>query len=131
MTHADQHIPETAALTDHDQIGLEFGLSPVDLPDDPAHDDGGVRWFLTILAVSSVLLVLFNSFAIDKWARQLETTATTGPIKDYAAQWHATMQSIGFDAPLEAGRALWRDAKAAKFGDETEENSDETLPEAP
>lgn len=131
MTHAEQHIPETAAMTDHDQIGLEFGLSPVDLPEDTVADTGGVRWFLTVIAVSSVLLAAFNSFAIDKWARQLETTATTGPIKDAAARWHETMQSFGLDAPLEAGRSLWKDAKEARFGEEDDTAGAEPIPPQP
>lgn len=129
MTHAEEHIPDTAAISDHDQIGLEFGLSPVDLPDDPATDNGGVRWFLIIIAVTSVLLAAFNSFAIDKWARQLETTATTGPIKDAAARWHAMMQGFGLDVPLEAGRSLWKDAKDARFGEE--QGGEEELPPQP
>ena len=124
---ADRKIPETAAISDHDEIGLEFGLSPVDLPDDPVREKGGVRWMLTILAVTSLLLPLFNSFAIDKWARQLETTATTGPIKDAAARWHMAMQSVGFDVPLETGRELWRDAKMARFGS-NEETGGEIAP---
>ena len=128
MTNTDQHIPETAAISDHDEIGLAHGLSPVDLPDDMSSDaDGGVRWMLTVLAVSSLLLALFNSFAIDKWARQLETTATTGPIKDYAAQWHGAMQSVGLDMPLEVGRSLWRDAKEARFGED--DSPEEAMPE--
>jgi hypothetical protein len=129
MSHTEQHIPDTAALTDHDQIGLEFGLSPVDLPDDTANDEGGMRWMVTLLAVSSLLLVMFNSFAIDKWARQLETTATTGPIKDAAAQWHSAMQGFGLDVPLETGRALWRDAKAARFGEGENDPAQEAAPE--
>jgi hypothetical protein len=74
-----------------------------------------VRWVLSILAVSSALLIVFNSFAIDKWARQLDTTATTGPIKDAAARWHSAMQSLYLDVPLESGRWLWREAKAARW----------------
>lgn len=130
MSHTEQHIPETAAISDHDQIGLEFGLSPVDLPEDTATEEGGFRWMLTILAVSSLLLVMFNSFAIDKWARQLETTATTGPIKDAAAQWHTSMQGFGLDMPLETGRALWRDAKAAQFSEDESDPAQEAPPEA-
>ena len=128
MSHTEQHIPETAALTGHDQIGLEFGLSPVDLPEDAANDEGGIRWMLTLLAVSSLLLVMFNSFAIDKWARQLETTATTGPIKDAAAQWHTSMQGFGLDVPLETGRELWRDAKAAQFSKDESDPEEEPTP---
>jgi hypothetical protein len=104
-----------AVAEHHDQIGLQFGLSPVDLPEDPAVDENGLRWMLSILAMSSLLLVMFNSFAIDKWARQLETTAITGPIKDASAQWHAVMQSFGLDIPLETGRGMWLAAKAARF----------------
>ena len=131
MVLQDKKIPPTAAQeeVDHDVIGLAFGLSPVDIVEDPDADENGLRWVLVILAVSSLLLAMFNSFAIDKWARQLETTATTGPIKDAAARWHGTMQSLGLDAPLEAGRALWKDAKEARFGEE--DGGEDGLPPQP
>lgn len=129
----DRKIPAAApdSALDHDEIGLAFGLSPVDLTDDEALDSGGMRWMLIIIAVSSVLLATFNSFAIDKWARQLETTATTGPIKDAAAQWHATMQSVGLDIPLETGRELWRASKEATFDSEEVDGTEDMPPEAP
>lgn len=129
----DKKIPATGVQNevDHDAIGLEFGKSPVDLPDDDATDEGGFRWMLIVIAVSSILLAMFNSFAIDKWARQLETTATTGPIKDAAAQWHAAMQGFGLDVPLETGRALWSDAKDARFGDEDGDTLEEVPAEQP
>lgn len=113
-----------AVAEDHDQIGLQFGLSPVDLAEDPAVDENGLRWMLSILVMSSLLLIMFNSFAIDKWARQLQTTAITGPIKDAAAQWHAAMQGFGFDTPLETGRGMWLAAKAASYNaQEPEQNA--------
>lgn len=119
MVLKDKKVPVTAAQeeTDHDVIGLEFGLSPIDLVEDPDGEQGGLGFMIVIIAVSSILLAAFNSFAIDKWARQLETTATTGPIKDAAARWHGTMQGFGLDVPLETGRSLWRDAKDATFGE--------------
>ena len=116
--------------TDHDVIGLEFGLSPIDLVEDPDGEQGGLGYMLVIILVSSILLAAFNSFAIDKWARQLETTATTGPIKDAAARWHGTMQGFGLDVPLETGRGLWRDAKDATFGEDDAATDDVPPPPA-
>lgn len=119
---ADPPQPDTfseIAVEQHE--GLEFGQSPVDLPADPAHDQAGLRWTATIFAVSSGLLLAFNSFAIDKWARQLEPTQVTGPIKDMAASWHGAMQSLHLDAPLEAGRSAWRAAKAAQWDEDAKE----------
>lgn len=134
MVLKDKKIPATSASdeVDHDEVGLAFGLSPVDLPEGDDQDNrSGLGWMLVILAVSSVLLAAFNSFAIDKWARQLETSATTGPIKDAAARWHATMQGFGLDIPLETGRKLWRASKEATFSETDESGSDEIPPEAP
>ena len=133
MVLQDKKIPATPAqnAVDHDEIGLEFGLSPIDLVEDPDADENGLGWMIWILILSSILLAMFNSFAIDKWARQLETTATTGPIKDAAAKWHGTMQSIGLDIPLEAGRELWRDAKEATFGDDGEASDGDLPPQPP
>lgn len=120
----EQETHNATAAENHDQIGLQFGLSPVDLPEDPLVEENGLRWMLSILALSSLLLVMFNSFAIDKWASQLETTTLTGPIKDASAQWHAAMQGFGLDTPLEAGRGMWLAAKAARFNaQEPEQNA--------
>ena len=120
----EQETHNATAAENHDQIGLQFGLSPVDLPEDPLVEESGLRWMLSILALSSLLLVMFNSFAIDKWASQLETTTLTGPIKDASAQWHAAMQGFGLDTPLEVGRGMWLAAKAARFtAQEPEQNA--------
>lgn len=91
--------------------GLAFGESPVDLPGAARDEGSGLRWASGILAIASPLLLLFNSHAIDNWARQLPVNGWTGPVIDAATQWHATMQRIGFAAPVDAGRAGWKRLK--------------------
>lgn len=94
--------------------GLAFGESPVDLPGAARDEGSGLRWASGILAIASPLLLLFNSHAIDNWARQLPVNGWTGPVIDAATQWHATMQRIGFAAPVDAGRAGWKRLKGGQ-----------------
>ena len=75
-----------------------------------------MRWAASILAVSSPLLLLFNSHAIDNWARQLPVTNLSAPVIDAATRWHATMQRVGFAAPVDAGRAGWKRVKGEDAG---------------
>ncbi|MFI4981944.1 MAG: hypothetical protein ACHQIO_16485, partial [Nevskiales bacterium] len=96
--------------------GLEPGLSPVDLaPDASVREEAGLGWFIRILALSSVLLVLFNSFAIDKWAREQPVTRLNSQVLIAAHQLHGEMQSLHLDAPLEAMRSVWHGIKVVQW----------------
>jgi hypothetical protein len=97
-----------------DTLGLALGESPVDLPGAARDEAGGLRWASAILLIASPLLLVFNSHAIDNWARQLPVNSWSGPVIDAAIGWHATMQRIGFAAPVDAGRAGWKRLKAAE-----------------
>ncbi len=94
-----------------DDFGLAHGESPADLPGTAHIETGGLRWAASIFALSSPLLLLFNSHAIDNWARQLPVTNWSGPVIDAAIGWHGAMQRIGFAAPVDAGRAAWKRVK--------------------
>lgn len=108
----EPHVP---SVHPHD-AGLEFGLSPVDLaPDASVREEAGLGWFIRILALSSVLLVLFNSFAIDKWAREQPVTRLNSQVLIAAHQFHAEMQSFHLDAPLEGMRSVWHGIREAKW----------------
>ncbi len=91
--------------------GLAHGESPADLPGSARIEAGGLKWAAGIFALSSPLLLLFNSHAIDNWARQLPVTNWSGPVIDAAIGWHGAMQRIGFAAPVDAGRAAWKRMK--------------------
>ncbi len=99
-----------------DDHGLAHGECPADLPGAAQTEAGGVRWAASILAVSSPLLLLFNSHAIDNWARQLPVNSWSAPVIDAATRWHATMQRIGLAAPVDAGRAGWKRVKGEDAG---------------
>jgi len=106
------HLPSSHP---HDE-GLEFGLSPVDLdPDVRVREEAGLGWFIRILALSSVLLVLFNSFAIDKWAREQPVTKLNSQVLIAAHQLHAEMKSFHLDAPLEGLRSAWHGIRDARW----------------
>ncbi|MGE3692378.1 MAG: hypothetical protein AB7F98_13465 [Novosphingobium sp.] len=107
----------------HDE-GLEFGLSPVDLPADPAVGEGkGMGWFVKVLAMTSLLLVLFNSFAIDKWSRERPVTPLNSRVLITAQQFHAEMKGLHLDAPLEGMRSVWHGIKALQWPGATDDMS--------
>ena len=107
--------PHAAAVHPHDE-GLAFGLSPVDLAPDPrVREEAGLGWFIRILAISSVLLVLFNSFAIDKWSREQPVTKWNSQVLIAAQQLHAEMKSFHLDAPLEGMRSVWHRMRDARW----------------
>lgn len=101
-----------------DEIGLHWGESPVDLPtwDDPK-EQCGLPWAASVLVLSSALLLVFNSFAIGKWAGEQPVTAYNGEFLDQASAYHARLKGLGLDAPLEAARSVWRGAKALTWAD--------------
>lgn len=107
--------PHAPRIHPHDD-GLEFGLSPVDLAADPSvREEAGLGWFIRILAVTSVLLVLFNSFAIDKWSREQPVTPLNNRVLIAARQLHAEMKSYHLDAPLECMRSVWHGIRDARW----------------
>lgn len=108
----EPHLPSDHP---HDD-GLEFGLSPVDLaPDALVREEAGLGWFVRILAFSSVMLVLLNSFAIDKWAREQPVTRLNSEVLIAAHQLHAEMKSVHLDAPLEGLRSVWHGIRDARW----------------
>lgn len=105
----------------HDEE-LAHGLSPVDLPVPETGEQPGLGWTAGILILSSLLLMLFNSFAIDKWARSLPVNEQNSRVIDAAAAWHGMMGSVDLNLPLETGRSAWHWAKDLQWpGSDTDE----------
>lgn len=111
---AEPAAVESAPAAVHDEE-LPHGLSPVDLPVPEEGEQPGLGWMAQILVLSSLLLVLFNSFAIDKWARSLPVNEYSGQIIDGAAAWHGMMDRIDFNLPLETGRSAWHWVKELQW----------------
>lgn len=114
-----QPVVETARPTPEPiEHGLHWGESPVDLPPwEDAREARGLSWTGSVLVISSALLLVFNSFAIGKWAGEQPVTAMNGALLAQASAYHTLLQGWGFDAPLEAARSVWRDAKALSWSD--------------
>lgn len=120
----DEQPPEIVPPVE--DIGLHFGESPVDLAADPALDEGnGLRWTSGVLVLTSVLLIAFNSFAIDKWAKELPISETSARVKMAADGLHGTLHALHLDAPLETGRSAWRWAMALRWPSDDAELSAE------
>lgn len=105
--------------------GLAHGESPVDLPLPDDGEQPGLGWTTRIFIVSTLLLALFNSFAIDKWARALPVTAQSGQIVDAVAAWHSTMDRIDFNLPLETGRSAWHWVKELQWSQDADSSAAE------
>jgi hypothetical protein len=52
-------------------FGLEYSLSPVDLPEPLAPPPHQLRWTSLVIIVAALLLALLNAHAIRGWANQL------------------------------------------------------------
>ena len=104
-----------APATDAHVDDLPWGESPADLPLPETGEQPGLGWMAQVLVLTSVLLVLLNSFAVDKWARSLPVNAYSGRIIDAADAWHGAMDRIHFNWPLETGRTGWHWLKAQNW----------------
>jgi hypothetical protein len=115
--------PHKSSVHPHDK-GLEFGLSPVDLaPDAGVREEAGLGWFTRVLALSSVLLVLFNSFAIDKWSREQPVTRWNSQVLVAVHQLHTEMKRFHLDAPLEGMRSVWHGIRDARWSGSTDKRN--------
>lgn len=88
--------------------GLPWGESPIDVQDNQAP---GIGWTVCVLAVSSALLVLFNSHAIANWANQLTISTKTAPLVTESVRWNKITGRIGlnkFVDEVESGANLVR-----------------------
>lgn len=112
---------KAAAVAQEDD--LPHGLSPVDLLVPAEGEQPGLGWMTQVIVLSSLLLVLFNSFAIDKWARSLPVNEYSGQIIDAADGWHRAMDSIDFNLPLETGRSAWHWVKDLQWPGAGEEDA--------
>jgi hypothetical protein len=99
---------------------LPWGECPADLPVPETGERPGLGWMTQLIVISSLLLVLFNSFAVDKWARSLPVTEYSGQIIDAADAWHGMMDNFDLNLPLETGRTAWQWVKALQWSSEAD-----------
>lgn len=74
--------------------GLPWGESPIDVQDNQAP---GIGWTVCVFAVSSALLLLFNSHAIANWANQLTISTKTAPLVTESVKWNEITGLMGLN----------------------------------
>ena len=93
----------------------EATLSPVDLAGDLPGVGRPLRWASEIVATASLTLLLLNAGTVAGWANELAPGPVTEPAIVAAERWHELTRGVGLDRPVEAMRARWREAQAARF----------------
>ena len=106
--------PERAPLPD--PTGLAHTSSPVDLPE-PAvplpHD--GLKWASTIIAVATLILLVFNAHTLRGWAYDLHPTDTTARIVTASETWYDATARLGLNRPVGSLHKFWRSAMNLRF----------------
>jgi hypothetical protein len=98
-------------------MSLPWGDSPIDLPDEtPGATNAPSRpgWSLAIVALSSLLLVAFNSHALKNWADQLPVNDATGRIADALGDWYARTDRLGLTSPVNGAQQAAERLRGAK-----------------
>lgn len=74
-----------------------------------------LRWAATTIAVTTVLLLVFNSASLRDWADGLAPSETSQTIRAAADGWADRMDGLGLSAPRAAVHRSWKAAVAATF----------------
>lgn len=92
--------------------------SPVDLPGSVLIGGRPLLWATGVIFTAALFLLLTNAKTIHDWAGELEPSPTTARLIDVSARWEALTDTIGLGATRAWFHAQWKDAQAARFGDE-------------
>jgi len=89
-------------------------------PPAPAPDEEGVaardrRWTGRTLMVTTVFLLVFNAVSIQNWARQQPPGWITATVQQLADVWADRIALLGADAPRQAVRDAYDQARDARF----------------
>lgn len=92
--------------------------SPVDLPGEPIEGGHPLGWAFATIATAALALFLANAGTLSAWVDEKPVSETQLQASDLAAGWAARMDAIGVTAPRHWLHARWKEAQAARFGDE-------------
>ncbi len=88
---------------------------PVDLPDAPPPDDGALRWTWSIIALTSLGLLLTNAATIAEWGAEMTPSTTVVRFVNIADRWHAFTDRTGLGAVRKEVHTGWKKLEAARF----------------
>jgi hypothetical protein len=87
---------------------------PTALPDDPPGVGNALGWTISVVAMTTVLLALFNAQALDAWANDLSPTPEVERIVAAASAWRGQTDRYALGAPHARVHALWKTAEDAR-----------------
>ena len=97
-------------------------ISPVDLPGvsagDPVEQGDPLAWTTITIIVAALALLLANAGTLSAWIDEKPPSDFQQQASDLAGRWTAVMDAVGVTAPRQAMHARWKEAQAARFGDE-------------
>ena len=93
-------------------------VSPVDLPGKPIVGRDPLGWTTVIVAVASLVLLCANAATLSAWIDEKPPGEFQQKASGIAHSWEAAMNATGVTAPREMLHRIWKQAQAARFGDE-------------
>jgi hypothetical protein len=102
-------------------FGLEYSLSPVDLPEPAAPPPHQLRWTSQVILVAALLLAVLNAHAIRGWAYQLPPGPYSARAAMAADAWYGAVGAFGLNRPVAILHERWKSLKTHRFrGQEAE-----------
>ena len=92
-------------------------LSPVDLPE-PETGRHPLVWTSIVIAVASLFLFFTNAATIHDWAIEQTPSPAQARLLALTERWVEITGELGLGTPRARAHALWKEAQAARFGDE-------------
>lgn len=92
--------------------------SPVDISDEPLDEGRSFGWTATIIAVATILLLFANAGTLAAWVDEKTVSVPQQRASELANGWSDALGEIGITWPREELHRLWKQAQAARFGDE-------------
>lgn len=92
--------------------------SPVDLPGKPLVGRHPLNWTSLTIVVAALFLFCTNAGTLAAWVDEKPPSALQLQASELAGRWKASMDAIGITAPRETMHRWWKQAQAARFGDE-------------
>jgi hypothetical protein len=88
---------------------------PVDLPAAPPPDAHALRWTTTIIAITSLGLLLTNAATIAEWGAEMTPSPAVERFVNVADHWRAFTDRTGLGAARKGVHAVWKKLEAARF----------------
>lgn len=94
--------------------------SPVDLPGKPLVGRHPLNWTALTIVVAALFLLCANAGTLAAWVDEKPPGAIQLQASELAGRWKDRMDAIGITTPRARMHGWWKQAQAARFGDEAQ-----------